>query len=70
MERYVFSDPDRLPPGLPVIGVPTPNGFVWIEITAAEYEAAVANLELARQLAAYAQEVLASRLPRSVEHRM
>ncbi len=70
MERYVFADPSPIPPGLHVIGVPTPNGFVWIEITAAEYEAAVADPELARQLASYAQEVLANRLPRPEEHRM
>ena len=38
MERYVFADPSRIPPGLHVIGVPTPSGFVWVEITAAEFD--------------------------------
>jgi hypothetical protein len=43
-----------------------PEGFVWVELTPAEYEAAVADLDLARQLVAYAREVLATRLlPRS-----
>ena len=60
MERYVFFDTDRLPSGLPVIRVPTPNGFAWVEITAAEYEAVVTHPELAHQLASHVQEVLAS----------
>jgi hypothetical protein len=67
MERYVFLDPSRIPPGLPVIGIPTPAGFVWVELTAREYEAAVAHPEVARQLAAYASEVLARRLPKAEE---
>jgi hypothetical protein len=62
MDRYVFFDPSRVPPGLHVIGVPTTNGFVWVEITEAEYRAAVADLEAARRLVAYAAEVLADRL--------
>ena len=62
MDRYVFSDPDRVPPGLHVIGVPTVTGFVWVEITEAEYRAAVENVEAARRLVAYAAEVLADRL--------
>jgi hypothetical protein len=65
MERYLFYDPDRIPPGLHVIGVPTPEGLVWMEITPAEYDAAVVYPKVARQLAAYAREVLASRLPRT-----
>jgi hypothetical protein len=64
MERYVFFEASHIPPGLPVIGVPTPNGFVWVEITAEEYETAVSYPEVARQLAAYVGEVLANRLPR------
>jgi hypothetical protein len=70
MERYVFFDPDRVPPGLPVIGVPPPNGFVWMEITADEYQAAIVDLETARQLAVYAAEVLADRLSRSAAHQV
>jgi hypothetical protein len=64
MERYVFFEASHIPPGLPVIGVPTPKGFVWVEITAKEYETVVSNLEVARQLAAYVGEVLANRLPK------
>jgi hypothetical protein len=67
MERYVFFDPARIPPGLPMIGIPTPAGLVWVELTASEYEAAVADPEVARQLAAYAGEVLARRLPKLEE---
>ncbi len=65
MERYIFSDPDRVPPGLYVIGVPTPTGLLWVEITAAEYEAALTSPDKARQLIDYAREVLASRRPTS-----
>ncbi len=36
MDRYIFFDPGRVPPGLHVIGVPTVNGLVWVEITEAE----------------------------------
>jgi hypothetical protein len=64
MERYLFYDPDRIPPGLPVIGVPTSEGLVWLEITPAEYDAAVVYPKVARQLVAYAREVLARRMPR------
>jgi hypothetical protein len=62
MDRYVFFDPSRVPPGLHVIGVPTATGFVWLEITEAEYRAAVEDLEVARRLVAYAAEVIADRL--------
>jgi hypothetical protein len=62
MDRYVFFAPHRIPPGLHVIGVPTASGLVWVEITEAEYRTAVADVEAARQLAAYASEVLAERL--------
>jgi hypothetical protein len=65
MERDVFFDPVRIPPGLPVIGIPTPNGLFWMELTTSEYEAAMADPEMARQLAAYASEVLAHRLPKA-----
>jgi len=64
MERYLFYDPDRIPLGLPVIGVPTAEGVVWMEITPAEYDAAIVYPKVARQLVAYAREVLASRVPR------
>jgi len=67
VDRYVFFDPHRVPPGLHVIGVPTTNGFVWVEITEAEYRAAVADLEAARRLVAHATEVLADRLAGSRE---
>jgi hypothetical protein len=70
MERYVFFDPTRIPPGLPVIGIPTQNGLVWLELTTGEYEAAVANPEVTRQLAAYAAEVLTRRWPKAGEHTM
>ena len=43
MERYVFFDPTRISPGLHVIGVPTAEGLVWIEITPAEYDAATVS---------------------------
>jgi len=62
MDRYVFFDPSRVPPGLHVVGVPTVNSFVWVEITEAEYRAAVEDGEAARQLVAYAAEVIADRL--------
>jgi hypothetical protein len=62
MDRYVFFDPSRVPPGLHVIGVPAANGFVWVEITEAEYRAAIATPDAARQLVAHAAEVLAERL--------
>jgi hypothetical protein len=68
MERYVFFDPSRIPPGLHVIGVPTPSGLAWVEITPAEYEAASTDSEAARHLVMYAREVLARRLPRAEEH--
>ena len=68
MERYVFFDPTRILPGLPVIGVSTASGFVWVEITTAEYEATVSDPGLARQLAAYARAVLTNRLSRPEEH--
>jgi hypothetical protein len=67
MDRYVFFDPSRVPAGLHVIGVPTANSFVWVEITEAEYRAAVEDLEAARRLVAYAAEVLADRLAGSRE---
>jgi hypothetical protein len=63
MERYLFVDPSRIPPGLPVIGIPTSTRFVWRDLTASEYEGAVADPEVARQLVGYAGEVLARRLP-------
>ncbi|MBI3795969.1 MAG: hypothetical protein HY268_03240 [Deltaproteobacteria bacterium] len=69
MDRYIFFDPDRVPPGLHVIGVPTLSGFVWVEITEAEYRAAVADVEAARRLVAYAAEVLADRLAGAGEPR-
>ena len=62
MERYLFVDPSRVPPGLHVIGVPTLPGFVWLEITEAEYCAATADLEAAHQLITYAAAVIAARL--------
>jgi hypothetical protein len=63
MERYVFFDASRIPPGLRVIGVPMLRALVWVELTAAEYEAAVAEPEVARQLATRVREVLTARLP-------
>ena len=62
MERYIFFAADKIPPTLPVIGVPMPDGFVWVELTPAEYEAAVADLDIARHLVAHARDVLAARL--------
>ena len=67
MDRYVFFDPSRVPPGLHVVGVPTPRGFVWMEITAAEYRAAIEDLEAARRLITYAAEVIADRLAEARE---
>jgi hypothetical protein len=64
MERYIFYDPARIPPGLHVIGVPTAEGLVWLEITPAEYDATVVYPKVARQLVAYAREVLVRRMPR------
>jgi hypothetical protein len=55
---------------LPVIGIPTPKGLVWLELTTGEYEAAVGDPEAAHQLAAYAGEVLARRLPSTEERAM
>ena len=43
MERYVFFEAERIPANLPVIGVPLAQGFVWMELTPTEYDAAVAN---------------------------
>jgi hypothetical protein len=68
MERYLFYDPDRIPPGLHVIGIPTSEGVVWMEITPAEYDVAIVYPDVARQLVAYAREVLAKRLPRTEGH--
>jgi hypothetical protein len=68
MERYVFFDPTRIPPGLHVIGVPTAAGTVWLEITPAEYDAATVSPKAARQLVSYAREVLTNRLPRPAVH--
>ena len=62
MERYLFFDPSRVPPGLHVIGVPTPQRFVWLEITEAEYRAATEDLEAAHRLITYAAEVITARL--------
>jgi hypothetical protein len=71
MERYIFFAADTIPPTLPVIGVPMPDGFVWVELTPAEYEAAVADLNVARHLVAHARDVLATRLlPGSVHASM
>ncbi len=71
MERYIFFAADKIPPTLPVIGVPMPEGFVWVELTPAEYEAAVADLDIARHLVAHARDVLATRLlPGSVHSDM
>ena len=61
MERYIFFTPDHVPPGLPVIGVPTAGGMVWVELTPAEYAAVKTAPDLIRQLTAYASEVLARR---------
>jgi hypothetical protein len=68
MERYVFYDPARISPGLHVIGVPTADGLVWIEITPAEYDAVTVSPKAARQLVAHAREVLVRRLPRAEVH--
>ena len=70
MERYVFCDAAKIPPSLPVIGVPTPEGLVWVELTPAEYEAAVADPAMAQQLIRHAREVLAARLSLSAAQRM
>jgi hypothetical protein len=67
MERYLFFDPSRVPPGLHVIGVPTPQGFVWLEITEAEYRAATEDLEAAHRLITYAAEVITARLAEARE---
>jgi len=69
MERYLFFDPSRVPPGLHVIGVPSPQGFVWLEITEAEYRAATEDLEAAHGLITYAVEVIAARLAEAGEPR-
>jgi hypothetical protein len=62
MDRYIFFDPSRVPSGLHVIGVPTAKGFVWMEITEAEYRASIEDLEAAHLLVTYAAEVIADRL--------
>jgi hypothetical protein len=61
MERYMFFTPDHVPPGLPVIGVPTAGSRVWVELTPSEYAAALIAPELVRQLQACINEVLARR---------
>ena len=63
MERYVFFEAERIPAHLPVIGVPLAQGLVWMELTPAEYDAAVTNPTLAQQLVHHAREVLAARFP-------
>jgi hypothetical protein len=68
MERYVFHDPARILPGLHVIGVPTAEGLVWLDITPAEYDAATVSPTAARQLVAHAREVLTNRWPRPEVH--
>lgn len=62
MDRYIFFNSDRVPPRLHVIGVPTVNGLVWVEITEAEYRVAVTDVEAARRLVEYAAEVITDRL--------
>src|SRR5215470_7984128 len=62
MERYIFFTAEKIPPALPVMDVPTSEGFVWVEVTQAAYDATLADLDLARQLAAHLHEVLATRL--------
>lgn len=62
MERYLFFEADRIPAHLPVIGVPMAHGFVWMELTPTEYDAAVTNPKLAQQLVRRAHEVIATRL--------
>ncbi len=61
MERYVFFDAERIPAHLPVIGVPLAQGFVWMELTPAEYDAAVTDPTLAQQLVRHARAVIAAR---------
>ena len=61
MERYIFFTPDHVPPGLPVIGVPTAGSMVWVELTPSEYAAVRTAPDMVRQLTAYASEVLARR---------
>jgi len=56
MNRYIFFDPPCLPPGLHVIGIPVPSSFVWVGITASDYQATIAHPDLARQLIAYARK--------------
>jgi hypothetical protein len=47
MQRDVVFELFRILPGLPVIGIPTPKGLIWVELTVSEYESAVADPELA-----------------------
>ena len=47
MERYLFFDPNRIPPGLHVIGVPTSGSVAWLEITPAEYDATIVSAKIA-----------------------
>jgi len=67
VDRYVFFDPSRVPPGLHVMGIPTRSGLVWVEITEAEYQTAVRDGEVARRLVAHVAEVLAGRLAKFEE---
>ncbi len=66
MERSIFTDAARIPASLPVIDVPTPEGFVWIELTPAEYAAAVADPQLAVNLVTHVRAVLVARLAQAV----
>jgi hypothetical protein len=63
MERYLFFDLQHVPPGLPVLGVPTSHGPVWVELTAAEYQVAATAPELSEHLATRVREALAARFP-------
>jgi hypothetical protein len=68
MERYLFFELEHVPPGLPVLGVPTSDGPVWLQLTAAEYRVAAVTPELSERLAARVRGVITARYPSVAVH--
>jgi len=64
MERYVFFDPTRIPPGLHVMGIPTAEGLVWMKSPQQSTMPQSCPPRLPVSWSRTPGEVLARRLPR------